>query len=292
MDKNYYYRILGLRSDASPTDIRKAYNSRMAKLSLPDYNDDPEYAHRKKQQATMAYRVLMGSAPVPTKQHREKKFENFKDSIEEREGAEEKGVEDIKAALSDVLNKVRESIPAKGKSGKKAMSSESKGKAAAWAVSIVLIVIMLFSTALDSSDNSVDWNTIGEEAEYAYDQMWDVDYREHIDMTTMTGNYEQGNVVSNQGEGLYGEGEVYEATLDLLYALDIYDHEGFFAYITDDEDFYYENDDLACAQEVINWINAPSFALVAGGTSEFTDEPILDMEDYLRYLEEIAYYEI
>ena len=66
MDRNYYYRILGLRSDATPAQIRDAYNIRMARLDSADFADEPEYARRKKAQATQAYKVLMGVAPAAT----------------------------------------------------------------------------------------------------------------------------------------------------------------------------------------------------------------------------------
>ena len=63
MDRNYYYRILGLNENATSKQIKQAYEERIAKLSSADYRDDPFYAEKKKRQATEAYRVLTGSAP-------------------------------------------------------------------------------------------------------------------------------------------------------------------------------------------------------------------------------------
>ena len=88
MDRNYYYRILGVRSDATPAQIRDAYNIRMARLDSADFADGPEYARRKKAQATQAYKVLMGVAPAATAAQKESRFERHKDRIERREGFE------------------------------------------------------------------------------------------------------------------------------------------------------------------------------------------------------------
>ena len=41
MDRNYYYRILGLSEGATPNQIKTAYEKRMAKLDSADYRDDP-----------------------------------------------------------------------------------------------------------------------------------------------------------------------------------------------------------------------------------------------------------
>ena len=68
MDRNYYYRLLGLSEGASQQEIRAAYETRIARLDSDDYRDDPEYVERKKRQATDAYRVLTGSAPPVSKQ--------------------------------------------------------------------------------------------------------------------------------------------------------------------------------------------------------------------------------
>lgn len=88
MDRNYYYRVLGVRSDATPAQIRDAYNNRMARLDSADFADEPEYARRKKAQATQAYKVLMGVAPAATASQKESRFERHKDRIERREGFE------------------------------------------------------------------------------------------------------------------------------------------------------------------------------------------------------------
>ena len=58
MDRNYYYRILGLNENATSKQIKQAYEERIAKLSSADYRDDPFYAEKKKRQATEAYRAV------------------------------------------------------------------------------------------------------------------------------------------------------------------------------------------------------------------------------------------
>ena len=64
MDRNYYYRILGVRSDATPAQIKAAYDTRIARLSSADYADEPEYARRKKEQATNAGKSLVHNSLV------------------------------------------------------------------------------------------------------------------------------------------------------------------------------------------------------------------------------------
>ena len=305
MDKNYYYRILGLRSDASQTQIRKAYNDRIAKLSSPDYDDDPEYAQRKKQQATMAYKVLIGSAPVPDRQQKENRFEKLKDSLEAKEDMEGTNADSLQELLFNFIDRLRFNLPAsKSKSrGKKA--PKLNGQVIAWIVVIAVCIIVLIDVLFDGMRSEYTYDGSGNgisveeqelrpelshEAEYVRDIMMYVDYKNNLDMSTIPDN--QDTIVWNQGEGMYAESDVYHATLELIYALDIYDVEEFYSYITSEEDYYYDNDDLACAEVLITWIGAPDFVQVAGGTSHFTQEPILNMEDYLLYLEELVYYEI
>ena len=69
MDKNYYYRILGVREDATAQQIKQGYEERVKRLKSPDYADDPEYVDRKLGEAAYAYRALLGGkAPSSDKQ--------------------------------------------------------------------------------------------------------------------------------------------------------------------------------------------------------------------------------
>lgn len=62
MDKSQYYRILGVREDATQEQIRSAYAVRLSRLKSSDYEDEPEYAMRKIKELQHAYNVVSGSA--------------------------------------------------------------------------------------------------------------------------------------------------------------------------------------------------------------------------------------
>jgi len=82
MDKRYYYRMLGVREDATRSQIDAAYEKRMKALQAPDYADDPEYAHKKMVQTKQAYKVLTGAAAPATRAQRENHFERIKDALD------------------------------------------------------------------------------------------------------------------------------------------------------------------------------------------------------------------
>lgn len=48
MDKNYYYRVLGVKKDATTQQIKKAYDDRIARLNSADYADDAAYVKKRK----------------------------------------------------------------------------------------------------------------------------------------------------------------------------------------------------------------------------------------------------
>ena len=163
MDRNYYYRILGVRSDATPQQIKAAYEARIARLNSEDYADEPEYARRKKEQATKAYKVLTGAAPAATRAQKEARFEKRKDRIERREGFDvddsrrERFVDDSERDCFDdnftrkEKRKSKVSAP-KINFGKRAVQStadKAKLTVAGTALTIFMIVMGLFSVIDD-----------------------------------------------------------------------------------------------------------------------------------------------
>ena len=82
MDRHYYYRQLGLTCDASTSQVKKAYEERMAKLNSADYADDPEYRRKKKEEATSAYKALIGSAPLSFGGQGSTPFEKIKAALD------------------------------------------------------------------------------------------------------------------------------------------------------------------------------------------------------------------
>lgn len=282
MDRHYYYRLLGLTCEATSSQIKKAYELRMAKLDSPDYADDPEYRQKKKAQATMAYRVLMGNAPVPTKNSKKNGFEKFKDALERKEEIDDDCDvcidEDDKPSFKD-----RFESTLKKPSKKKPFNTINIDKKTVTSVVvsaftlITCISTIVAAVAGDSEPDFTDYEILQSEVIY-------VDYDENL-------NYAQkadyaAKVDYNEGNDEYGDSDTYYATRDVLGALDVDDANEFFYYITDDEYYFQDYDDKTCADTMIEWIGAPDFSEVAGAENCYTGERILDHADYLWYLEE------
>lgn len=295
MDRNYYYRILGLTEGATVQQVKQAYETRMAKLSSADFRDDPEYAAKKKRQATEAYRVLTGSAPPVSNVQKKARLEKFKDSAEKKEGGQ------------------RPFSQSSNNNGTRTYQSRQGGNKKYIVLAIVLVVVIIIAvmgTVLFSVGNlfndigsglrSEGW--FGDENDYDYDyesgntdtidqvedEISGYDYYENLDLSAMEDNIL--NVDLSVGIGDYGgpeeEGspDVFGNTLDILYTLGIYDASEFFGYISNIEDYYMEYDDFACAEKLISWMGAPMFYDVVGSVNMYTGEPILNMADYLDYL--------
>lgn len=282
MDRHYYYRLLGLTCEATSSQIKKAYELRMAKLDSPDYADDPEYRQKKKAEATMAYRILMGNAPVPTKSSKKNGFEKFKDALERKEEIDDDCDvcidEDDKPSFKD-----RFESTLKKPSKKKPFNTINIDKKTVTSVVvsaftlITCISTIVAAVAGDSEPDFTDYEILQSEVIY-------VDYDENL-------NYAQkadyaAKVDYNEGNDEYGDSDTYYATRDVLGALDVDDANEFFYYITDDEYYFQDYDDKTCADTMIEWIGAPDFSEVAGAENCYTGERILDHADYLWYLEE------
>lgn len=272
MDRNYYYRILGLSEGATPNQIKTAYEKRMAKLDSADYRDDPEYVNKKKHQTTMAYKVLMGSAPPISKAQRKAGFERFKDSMQRHEEGKE-----VKEKSFDI----------------KTFASGDKNKYVIVALIIVAVVIISIAGAVigavTSFINDFDFNfsDYGYHEESEIDQIqskvYYFDYLDELDFDTVDENQE------NIDWGHDSSMELDEKISYILSSLDIDDTSEFFDYITGIDGFYYDYEYYESARCLITWLGAPSFSIVAGGTSLYSGEPILDIEDYLDYILDVIY---
>ena len=290
MDRNYYYRVLGVRSDATPAQIKAAYDARIARLSSEDYADEPEYARRKKEQATKAYKVLTGAAPAATKAQREDRFERHKDRIERREGFEDDF--DRKYSEKRESRKSKASTP-KISLGKKAVQStadKAKLSVAGTAITILVIVIGLFSNLASMFEDTVDYSDYESMQDYIYgveENFVYYDYYEDLDLSTIGENMSK--IVWDDGVDEYGE-KINGLTLDVLWWVGMYeDIEEFFNTYTGIEDYYYDYDDRSCAEQVINWIGAPPFEEIVGATNLYNGEQIMSLTDYMEYLEEYTY---
>ena len=278
MDRNYYYRILGVRSDATPAQIKAAYNTRIARLSSTDYADEPEYARRKKEQATKAYKVLMGVSPSATKEQKENRFEKLKDKIERKEGFDVDDEPRIKFSLPKI------------NLGKKALNTtadKAKLTVAGTAITILIAVIGLVSSFSDlMADDDYSYETIYDDIYQAEEMLGMFDYYEMLDTSTITDN--QANIDWQDGINQYGD-ELDSYTVDTLWWAGIYEPEEFFSYFTGIADYYDAYDDYDCAVTLINWLGAPTFEEIAGSTNLYNDSLILSMTDYMEYLEEFTY---
>lgn len=296
MDRNYYYRILGLTEGATTQQIKQAYEIRMEKLKSADYRDDPEYVEKKKRQATEAYRVLTGSMPAASSMQRKARFENFKDFIEMKEGG----------------NSSDEESPKKSFQKMRYTPKTSAGNKKYITVVLIIIVIVIISVvgsviaAIGSFVNDIDFDLsnnnwfdsshssdIDYDDEYHIDQTWEwlseIDYYKGLDMEAMDNN--AGNVQWDYGTGAYGntdEGDTtFDKTLDVLFDLEIYSVSDFFSYVTDEYDYYIVHDDYECAETLISWMGAPDFEEIAGSVNMYSGEPILTIADYLDYLKSV-----
>lgn len=270
MDRNYYYRILGLSEGATPNQIKKAYEKRMAKLDSADYRDDPEYVNKKKHQTTMAYKVLMGSAPPISKAQRKAGFERFKDNMQK----DEEGKEAQKNPLGTKLSGI---------------DLNNKYIIAALVI-VVIIIISVFGIiigAVTGFVNDFNFSDYGYHEESEIDRIQNkvyyFDYLDELDFDTVDENQE--NIDWEHDSSM----ELDEKISYILSSLDIDDTSEFFDYITGIDGFYYDHEYYESAKYLITWIGAPSFEMVAGSTSLYNGELILDIEDYLDYILDVIY---
>ena len=315
MDRNYYYRILGLTEGATGQQIKLAYETRMAKLDSDDYRDDPEYVAKKKRQTTEAYKVLTGSAPSSTKAQREARFERLKDYIEQKENGE-------KTSKGSFKHFGRVQYTPKNK---KLVFTVVVISVAIFVIAIVAAVMfagvdnsknVCFDflgshsdssySSDDSDDYSYDYDDLDifddhydsgydmdeqEQIDEAQQKLLDMDYYGGLDFSAVDGNADKidwdYSVGSYGGSSDDGIDDTMDNTFSLMFSLQIYGVSDFFSYVTGEANYYYDHDDNDCAVALINWMGAPPFEDVAGCVDTYSGEPILTIADYLSYLESV-----
>lgn len=290
MDKNYYYRVLGVKKDATAQQIKKAYDDRIARLNSADYADDAAYVKKKKMQAAEAYRVLTGeSRPVSKDQH-EARFEMFKDHLENKEGFKK----EKQPAEDDFTNKCK-NVAVKIFPDLDGVIKKAETIKPGTVITLIIVGVVVLSAissiimefTYDPYAHIQDDYIYGEEIEQALEDCYTLPYYSMLDLSTREAA--QKDVVLSESAYDYDDEEMSNAIFDILWELDIYDVNEFFGYTLGDEGFFSENSNYVCAQNLISWIGAPDFEEIAGATSQYDHELILTMNDYLDYLEECIY---
>ena len=349
MDKRYYYRLLGLREDATPQQIKDAYTQKVRKLKSDDYADDPEYVERKLAEVRHAYGVLTGSAAPVTRAQKEAGFERWKDAMDGGEDA----IKEAKKALrkgSASLSSLGSSLGGALGGGKQRQRDDEGGsrKQAAGAqggmrlngrsqsgtgkqsgqpktyyapheagsrrqtdrkkknvlVIVVAAVIFLnvFMSLIVSGCNAV-FDAFDNDVSFSYNTpegSVDEDTKERVEaLYEVAGLYDFDGFLDASERDDYAdqvEWEISDDTYqqiwgnmtDLAYDLGLYSNSEAIEYITGDEDFYWENDDLTNGLMMASVMEPPEFEDVAGCTNLYTDEVILDYSGYFRFLQNVA----
>lgn len=323
MDNRYYYRLLGLRDDASSQQIKDAYENKIRKLKSDDYADDPEYVARKLSEVRHAYGVLTGSAAPATKAQKKARFEKWKDALDGGEDA----VEDMKKIFKkERIASLGRSILGEGDSSdcdelsgsgplrngglsRNSSPSRGSGKNAKRVKPLVIIIaIVLFfnvflsvivggctafnGSVIDSFDNDFDLSS-------TEDQVSDETAQRIKDIYTVAPEFDFEEMIDRSTQEEYEdliEWEISEETHDQIWggmtflasALGLEDNAEAVACITGDDEFYWEEDDLQCAQAIASIMNPPEYEKLAGCTNLYTDTIILNYSDYLWFLESVA----
>ena len=302
MDKKNYYRLLGLRPDATNQQIKNAFESRMARLASPDYADDPEYVDKKMKQAKFAYSVLTGVAAPPTKAQRKASYECYKDDVEEGRDSDHlkhmrkgrKGNIDAQGASGSVKQKLD------GAFKDFAASSEieiPKGLGKVLIAVAIALIPILFTALGNIIVNPLNY------AEPEYSISVEAENDEYI-----KDNYEAVSRIMNRdadydfwGCLLYPEedidaadiewdpsedtlGQIWSLNNELAYAMDIESVPDMITYITGDEDAYWTNDDYMISHYITGMMDAPAFSDIAGMQDTYSGRTILTYADYMEFL--------
>ncbi len=293
MDKRNYYRILGIREGATSKEIKAAYEARIQKLNSPDYADDPEYTQRKISETKYAYSVVMGSAAPATKEQKEMRYEEYKDAIEK--GDEPKDFAEKSKRRIKTLNASVATANAKKKLNDTIGGAYVNGKPAKYSkpfAAITLVVILSIISSIISACEDISYSEeVGTNVNYIETNNLAVqrvlERYEEYDFDDALKDGAGAGVSQDKIEWDISD-EVYEdlwnLTNDLAYAMGIYSVPDAVEYITGDEDFYWDNDDLTISEVIASIMDAPQFEEVAGEVNAYNDEAILDYGSYMRFL--------
>ena len=315
MDNRYYYRLLGVRENATKDQIKAAYEQRTKRLKLPDYADDPEYAARKMAELRHAYQVLTGSAAPVTKDQKRARFEKIKDALDggedtiketkkefKRNSEQERvGIKSLKSRNTEYSSRsprtgsrteVRLGRTADGKIAAQQVAKEPlSGKAIKNIIGVVVAAVVLLIGLVDSCmpdiyyDDSYDAAYLAEMQE-TIDEVssTEFDFNSYLDDSKQEENRDQ--IQWEVSEEVYSA--LWEQSYDLANVLNIYSMSDTIEYITGDSEYYWEHDDLDCAIAFVSIMNPPSFEEIAGMEDLYNKETILDYGDYMNFLYSVA----
>ncbi|MGN0735699.1 MAG: hypothetical protein ACI4LP_07835 [Anaerovoracaceae bacterium] len=286
MDRNYYYRILGVREDATAQQIKQGYEERVKRLKSPDYADDPEYVDRKLREAAYAYRALLGGEAPSSDKQRKKGYEKLKNSMEKDETSG--GAKPFERAGKPAGTRLKKKA---GRTVSSVSGSKEAKSALGIAISVLVAVISLavgscdtYSTPDYTYEDTAYMESNRQAVERILNRSEEYDCFGHLDGSNPVPDEKiEWEITDEISEELWG------LNIDLCSALDIFSLHDAVCWYMDDEDYYYEASDYEISQLLAEIMGAPAFEEVAGMTVTDTDQVITDYSDYMRFLIDIAW---
>ncbi|MEG0924664.1 MAG: hypothetical protein RSE98_06410 [Anaerovoracaceae bacterium] len=266
---NKYYSVLGVSEEATKEEIQAAYEYRTKKYKAADYQDDPEYVHRKTMDLNEAYSAIMGGAASDPEKARLKNSQQRKRIVTKPTSIEGKAKEkfsEVKTDLKDSANAI--------------MKNESLIRGILGTiVAVVVLGFTLFAGPGGESSYEPDYS--GSESEIVYNlQDGEIDvYRDKI--ITGLAVYRDYEETTNDASllleesvrfvGDYFSKETVNETVDYLMTEYTY-------YINPSADLIDE------MNQIIQWLGLPSYEGALGYVNPFSDEVINNYVEYLKYL--------
>lgn len=271
MDRKYYYRLLGLQEGAAADKIEAAYKEKLRKLSSADYADDPEYVFRKKQQIKDAYHVLTGNAvPVLKTEKSKRSREDYEDRSERKERR--------------TAQRTAQRTSSRTSTGGKQITAGKVASTIFTAAFLIFWGIGFFGGMLDLFiGGSSDYEDVFDRISEIHANAEEYQYEEHLYYSDVTDDRKD---VDWDSEGDYDD--IYVPLDEIAYGMEVGHFSNIVQYVTDDEDFYYNNNDYECSKKVVDFMEAPAFEDVAGYINLYSGDPILTYDDYLWFLADVA----
>lgn len=319
MDRTEAYRILGLREGATRTEMRLAYTERLRKYHTPDYQDEPEYAQRKINEAKYAYNILAGGAVPSSEKQRLEHHERRKDDMEIEEITDnplEDIVEKLKAAAAKVKagNFIphnegshshntkkdrhrsgdgfeREKRQYGGASAKSFGMPQINAETVKKFMAVFVVCVSVFPTMIafcmsndvqDFYDISVSDDVIEAVDALMYERAGEYDFYGHLG--ERKDSYTYAYDIASESEDIDGS---FAQTLAMQ--LGVIDSEEAIAYLCGDGSFFAPADDYeATCYLAEGLMNAPTFEELVGMQNLYRNELIWDYGSYMRFLIDVA----
>ena len=300
MNKIDYYRILGVREDATVEKINAAYKERIKRLSSADFTDEPEYAARKKAEVSHAYAVVTGRAAPISKMQKLETFQRKKDAIEEGENGMA-----VRPKKMIFLNPPLTS--SKGKTNK----PDAKKISLATVLSIVIGVAgIVGGTMFDNiSQNEapiyesyeyeewLDADNINL-ADYAETDMLKNDYDviaqiknspTPFDFTRDLNYHEEKDTTPFDYQATeYEQDQIHTLILEICKEINLMDLESTVDVIMDEEGYFSNHQPSEYGQVIAAILGAPAPYEISGMANEFSDDRILNVAEYFDYLRNVV----